>query len=88
MVCFAKVQLVCIFAKVQLVCICLSPAAPHSPSPWQVNSNLQIAKDTRRKQGLTALLVALLRLQQASNLQRALKWVPAALPGAATAARQ
>ena len=39
----------------------------------QVNSNLKIAKDTRRKQGLTALLEALLKLQQANNLQRALK---------------
>jgi hypothetical protein len=42
----------------------------------QVGSNLKIAKDTRRKQGLTALLEALLKLQQANNLQRALKWVP------------
>lgn len=39
----------------------------------QVNSNLRIAKDTRRKQDLTALLEALLKLQQANNLQRALK---------------
>ena len=52
----------------------------------QVSSNLKIAKDTRRKQGLTALLEALLKLQQANNLQRALKWVlwpvhfPACLP--------
>jgi hypothetical protein len=38
-----------------------------------VNSNLRIAKDTRRKQDLTALLEALLKLQQANNLQRALK---------------
>jgi hypothetical protein len=43
---------------------------PLSP---QVASNLRIARNTRRKQGLTALLEALLRLQQANNLQRALK---------------
>ena len=42
------------------------------PSP-QVSSNLQIAQDTRRKRGLTALLEVLLKLQQANNLQRALK---------------
>jgi hypothetical protein len=39
----------------------------------QVSSNLRIAQDTRRKQGLVALLEALLKLQQAANLQRALK---------------
>jgi hypothetical protein len=39
----------------------------------EVASNLRIARNTRRKQGLTALLEALLRLQQANNLQRALK---------------
>lgn len=41
----------------------------------EVASNLKIAQDTRRKQGLTALLEALLKLQQAASLQRALKWV-------------
>jgi hypothetical protein len=48
----------------------------HLTAVPQVGSNLKIAKDTRRKQGLTALLEALLKLQQANNLQRALKWVP------------
>ncbi len=43
------------------------------PPAKQVNSNLKIARDTRRKQGLTSLLEALLRLQQAASLQRALK---------------
>lgn len=41
----------------------------------QVSTNLKIAKDTRRKQGLAALLEVLLKLQQANNLQRALKCV-------------
>ncbi|KAL4422269.1 hypothetical protein ABPG75_008466 [Micractinium tetrahymenae] len=39
----------------------------------EVSTNLKIAKDTRRKQGLSALLEVLLKLQQANNLQRALK---------------
>lgn len=43
-----------------------------------MSTNLKIAKDTRRKQGLSALLEVLLKLQQANSLQRALKWVLAA----------
>ncbi|KAI7841037.1 hypothetical protein COHA_005265 [Chlorella ohadii] len=39
----------------------------------EVAGNLRIAKDTRRKQGLSALLEVLLKLQSANNLQRALK---------------
>ena len=55
----------------------------HPPSnPPQVASNLKIAKDTRRKQGLTALLETLLKLQQASKLHKALKWAAAAGVGA------
>ena len=51
---------------------CALPEPCFPPLP-QVSSNLQIAQDTRRKQGLTALLEVLLKLQQAHNLQRALK---------------
>ena len=41
----------------------------------EVGNSIRIARDTRRKQALTNLLEVLLRLQQAANLQRALKWV-------------
>lgn len=39
----------------------------------QVGANIAIARDTKHKQALVALLEVLLKLQQASNLQRALK---------------
>jgi hypothetical protein len=41
----------------------------------EVGNSIRIAKDTRRKQALTQLLEVLLKLQQANNLQRALKCV-------------